>query len=187
MMVVMSEPTEVIQRNHFEVRARHLRRKFLADSLQDARTRFLLNPNCKGELSALFLLLRRDLVVGDLPVYLALLLCTHVQDRSCFTTVYDNGDLGVWALSLAPRMTVLTFVERAGHHQERGSQPVAFIMILNSALPFVQFPVKSRAGLLSTESVFRPMILKAPIAYMESLCVESLKKRARCDGRHSAS
>jgi len=60
-------------------------------------------------------------------------------------------------------------------------------MILNSALPFVQFPVKSRAGLLSTESVFRPMILKAPIAYMESLCVESLKKRARCDGRHSAS
>jgi hypothetical protein len=114
MMVVMSEPTEVIQRNHFEFRACQLRRKFLPNSLQDARTRFLLNPNGNGELSALLLLLRRDLVVGELPVRLALLVRTHMHDRSCFTPVYDNGDLGVWTLPLAACGTVLTFVEYAG-------------------------------------------------------------------------
>jgi len=93
MMVVMSESTEVIQCNHFEFRTRQLRRKFLPNGLQDARTRFLLNPDRKGELSALLLLLGRDFVVGELPVRLALLVHTHMHDRPCFTSIHDNGDL----------------------------------------------------------------------------------------------
>src|SRR5258708_1815717 len=59
-------------------------------------------------------LLRRDLVVGELPVRLALLLRTHMHDRSCFAAIYNDSGLGVGTLSVALCTPILAFVERVG-------------------------------------------------------------------------
>ena len=51
MMVVVTETAEVVQRNHLEVRTHQCSGAFLSNSLQDARTCFLLNTDRERELS----------------------------------------------------------------------------------------------------------------------------------------
>jgi hypothetical protein len=86
-MIVVTKAAEVIQRNHLEVRARQCSPELLSNSLQNARTCFLLDPNRKRKLPALFSLLRRDFVVRELAMGLALFLCANVNDCPRFAAV----------------------------------------------------------------------------------------------------
>ena len=117
-MIVVTKAAEVIQRNHLEVRARQCSRELLSNSLQNARTCFLLDPDRKRKLPALFSLLRRDFVVRELAMGLALFLCANVNDCPRFSAVYDDCDLGVRTLPLGFCTPILTLVERVGGSAE---------------------------------------------------------------------
>ncbi len=118
MVVVVTQAAKVIQRNHLEVCARQCSRELLSNSQQNARTCFLLDPDPKRKLSALFSLLRRDFVVRELAMGLALFVCANVNYCPRFAAVYDNCNLDVRTLPLAFCTAILTLVERVGGSAE---------------------------------------------------------------------
>src|SRR5229473_1093016 len=117
-MIVVTKAAEVIQRNHLEVRACQCSRELLSNSLQNARTCFLLDPDRTRQLAALFSLLQRDFVVRELAMGLALFVCANVNYCSRFAAVYDNCNLDVRTLPLAFCTAILTLVERVGGSAE---------------------------------------------------------------------
>ena len=133
-MIVMTKAAEVIQRNHLEVRARQCSRELLSNSHQNARTCFLLDPDRKRKLSALFSLLRRDFVVRELAMGLALFVCANVNYCPRVAAVYDNCNLDVRTLPLAFCTAILTLVERVGGSAE--DLPGRALRDLNGLLPF---------------------------------------------------
>src|SRR6266852_8968569 len=133
-MIVVTQAAEVIQLIHLEVGARQCSREPLSNSHQNARTRFLLDPDRKRELSALFSLLRRDFVVRELAMGLALFVCANVNDCARFAAVYDDCNLRMRTLPVTFRTAILTLVERVWSSAE--DLPGRALRNLNGLLPF---------------------------------------------------
>src|SRR5216684_4489196 len=96
-MVVVSQTSEVIEDYHLQVWPGESIRQFLADGVEDAQPRLLLDALGKCFFLALGLLLRRRLVAGHVIVDGALLRLAEVEDCSSTLAVDEDSGLRVGA------------------------------------------------------------------------------------------
>src|ERR1700739_4655511 len=124
-MIVVPEPSEVVEGGHFQVWTVESLWQLLSDGIENANPRLLFDTFRENFLGSSGPLLRRGLIPRFACMHGAFLIAAHMEQRSRLRSLHHHSELGLRALRFLRNTPILSFVQDIGLrflHLPRGNQ-----------------------------------------------------------------